>query len=249
MSLYVQRRTIFLLSTLLLITQLSSGTCSEIDLKIIEAQKAPFQLPPLSYNYDALEPYIQKKTMEIHYNGHHKAYVENLNKALKNTKWEEQTLLQLFENASQLPEGVRNNAGGHWNHCMYWLIMTNDPEKKKMPERLKQEIIATFGSIDAFKERFYSAGMQRFGSGFAWLIRGKDGKLQVTSTPYQDNPLMSDAPNCGKPILGCDVWEHAYYLQYLNKRGDYLNAFWNVVNWEKVDELAYEEPEGLQRVH
>lgn len=191
-----------------------------------------FTLPALPYAPDALEPYFDKMTMEIHHGKHHQAYVDNLNKAIAGTPHENKSLEELLAQASQLGAAVRNNGGGHWNHRFLWEQLA--PNAGGAPSSpLADAINSTFGSFDAFKEKFNQAGLTRFGSGWAWLIL-KDGKLEITSTPNQDNPLMDVADVKGQPILGADVWEHAYYLKYQNRRADYLNAFWNVVNWEVV---------------
>lgn len=208
-------------------------------IEAVNLQRFPFALPPLPYPYTALDPAIEKRTLELHHNKHHKAYVDNLNKVIKGTEWEGNTLLELFAKASELPTTLRNNSGGHWNHTMYWNVMTGDSTKRQMPKRLEEELIKYFGSVDTFKELFRNAGLERFGSGYSWLVRAADGSLQVSSTANQDNPLMDNANLKGVPLLTCDVWEHAYYLQYQNRRGDYLNAFWNVIDWHEVDALAF----------
>ena len=191
-----------------------------------------FTLPPLSYAHDALEPHIDKQTMEIHHGKHHQAYVDNLNKAVSGTQHENKSLEELIASAGSISPAVRNNGGGHWNHSFFWEIIA--PGGSGKPTGIvDQEITKAFGSFDAFKEKFNNAGMTRFGSGWAWLIV-RNGSLEVTSTPNQDNPLMDVAEVKGTPVLGVDVWEHAYYLKYQNKRADYLNAFWNVVNWKEV---------------
>ena len=193
-----------------------------------------FTLPPLPYDYDALEPHIDKLTMQIHHDKHHQAYVDNLNKAIAGTENENKSLEELVKNAGQYSAAVRNNGGGHWNHTFFWQIMSSDGGGK--PEgKLAQAIDETFGSLDAMKEKFNAAGAGRFGSGWAWLGVA-DGKLTICSTPNQDNPLMDVAECKCTPVLGCDVWEHAYYLKYQNKRGDYLKQFWDVVNWKKASE-------------
>ncbi|AHF15837.1 superoxide dismutase [Niabella soli] len=194
-----------------------------------------FTLPALPYAFDALEPHIDKETMEIHHDRHHKAYVDNLNKAVEGTENATKSLDELVKNAGSISAAVRNNGGGHWNHSFFWEIL--GPNGGGAPSgKLADAINATFGSLDGLKEKVNTAGATRFGSGWAWLIV-KDGKLEVTSTPNQDNPLMDVAEVKGTPILGVDVWEHAYYLKYQNKRPDYLKAFWNAVNWKKVEEL------------
>jgi len=190
-----------------------------------------FTLPALPYAFDALEPNIDATTMQIHHGKHHQAYVDNLNKAIAGTPNENKSLEELVAKAGTISPAVRNNAGGHWNHSFFWEILSS---KGGAPSgKLLDEINSTFGSIDGLKEKLNAAGLARFGSGWAWLIV-RDGKLEVTSTPNQDNPLMDVTEVKGTPILGVDVWEHAYYLKYQNKRGDYLAAFWKVVNWEKV---------------
>ena len=193
-----------------------------------------FTLPALPYAFDALEPHIDTKTMQIHHGKHHQAYVDNLNKAIAGTEHESKTLEQLVAAAGSISPAVRNNGCGHWNHSFFWESLA--PNAGGAPTgKLADAINAAFGSFDAFKEKFNNAGMTRFGSGWAWLIV-KDGKLEVSSTPNQDNPLMDVADVKGTPLLGCDVWEHAYYLHYQNRRADYLAAFWNLVNWNKVAE-------------
>ncbi|ANI87961.1 superoxide dismutase [Arachidicoccus ginsenosidimutans] len=194
-----------------------------------------FTLPALPYAFDALEPYIDAQTMQIHHGKHHQAYVDNLNKAIAGTDNENKTLDEIVKVAGSISPAVRNNGGGHWNHSFFWNILAVNNGATPTGE-LAEAIDATFGSFDAFKEKFNAAGATRFGSGWAWLIV-KDGKLEVTSTPNQDNPLMDVAEVKGTPILGVDVWEHAYYLKYQNRRPEYLGAFWNVVNWTKVAEL------------
>jgi len=192
-----------------------------------------FTLPSLPYAPDALEPHIDKQTMEIHHGKHHQAYVDNLNKAIAGTEHENKTLEQLVGSAGKISPAVRNNGGGHWNHSFFWQILSANGGK---PDgKLAEAINSTFGSLEALQEKVNTAGATRFGSGWAWLIV-KDGKLEVSSTPNQDNPLMDVAEVKGTPILGIDVWEHAYYLKYQNKRPDYLKAVWNVINWSKVAE-------------
>ncbi|MBS1762154.1 MAG: superoxide dismutase [Bacteroidetes bacterium] len=193
-----------------------------------------FTLPPLPYAYDALEPHIDKMTMTIHHDKHHQAYVDNLNKAIAGTENENKSLDEIIKSAGAISTAVRNNGGGHWNHTFFWEIMT--PGGSKEPTgKLAEAISNSFGSFDSFKEKFAQAGATRFGSGWAWL-GSQNGNLVVCSTPNQDNPLMDIAECKCTPILGVDVWEHAYYLKYQNKRADYLSAFWNVVNWDKVAE-------------
>ncbi len=196
-----------------------------------------YELPPLPYPYDALEPYIDTTTMQIHHDKHHGAYVTNLNNALKDLpELAAKPVEELIKNLDAVPESVRtavrNNGGGHINHTMFWeQLKVGVSEPTSGP--LYDAIVAAFGSMEAFKDAFEKAGLGRFGSGWAWLVVGKDGKLAVMSTPNQDNPMMAEYGGL-KPILGVDVWEHAYYLKYQNRRADYLKAFWNVVNWEDV---------------
>ena len=180
-------------------------------------------------------PHFDTQTMQIHHGKHHQAYVDNLNKAIAGTEHENKSLDELVEAAGSISPAVRNNGGGHWNHTFFWNSLA--PNAGGSPSgKLADAINEAFGSFDAFKEKFAAAGMTRFGSGWAWLIIQKDGKLEVSSTPNQDNPMMDVAETKGVPLLGCDVWEHAYYLKYQNKRADYLAAFWNVVNWDQVAE-------------
>jgi superoxide dismutase, Fe-Mn family len=196
---------------------------------------AKFELPKLGYGYDALEPYIDKMTMEIHHSKHHNAYVTNLNKALEGTENEGKSLEEMFKMMSKLPAAVRNNGGGHWNHSLFWTLMKQNGGGKPTG-KISDAINSAFGSFDEFKSKFSNAGITRFGSGWAWLLV-QDGKLVVSSTPNQDNPLMDVAEVKGAPVLALDVWEHAYYLKYQNKRPDYIENWWNVVNWDKVNEL------------
>jgi len=200
------------------------------------------ELPPLPYAPDALEPHIDKATMEIHHGRHHNAYVTNLNKAIAGqAALEAKSIEALVSDLASVPENirgpVRNNGGGHLNHTMFWKLMA--PKAGGNPSGgLADDLQASFGSFDAFKEKFEAAGVGRFGSGWAWLVVN-NGKLEIVSTANQDNPIMGKAiAGCeGRPILGVDVWEHAYYLKYQNKRPDYLKAFWNVVNWTEVSRL------------
>jgi superoxide dismutase, Fe-Mn family len=194
-----------------------------------------YELPPLSYPFNALEPHIDAKTMEIHHDKHHQAYITNANNALKDhPDLAAKPVDELIANLTQVPESirtvVRNNAGGHSNHSFFWKIMA--PNAGGAPKgKLAEAITATFGSVDAFKEKFQAAGASRFGSGWAWLVVNKEGKLEITSTPNQDSPIMEGL----KPVIGIDVWEHSYYLLYQNKRPDYLKAWWNVVNWDQAE--------------
>lgn len=194
-----------------------------------------FTLAPLPYAHDALEPHIDTTTMQIHHGKHHQAYVDNLNKAIAGTEHEGKTLEELVAVAGSISPAVRNNGGGHWNHTFFWESLAANAGGAPSGA-LGDAINAAFGSFDAFKEKFAAAGMTRFGSGWAWLCVDKKNELCICSTPNQDNPLMDVAECPGTPLLGVDVWEHAYYLKYQNRRADYLGAFWNVVNWNKVAE-------------
>ena len=193
-----------------------------------------FTLPQLPYGHDALEPYIDVQTMQIHHGKHHQAYVDNLNKAIAGTPHENKSLEDLVATAGAISPAVRNNGGGHWNHSFFWEILGH-ASGEGPSGALADAIHSVFGSMDALKEKMNTAGTTRFGSGWAWLIV-KDGKLEVTSTPNQDNPLMDIAEVKGHPVLGIDVWEHAYYLKYQNRRPEYLGNIWNVINWKKVAE-------------
>ena len=193
-----------------------------------------FELPPLPYDYAALEPHIDEQTMRIHHDKHHATYVTNLNNAVAGTEFENMPIEELIANLDRVPDAkrtaVRNNGGGHYNHTMFWEIM--GPNGGGQPSgALAEAINSTFGSFDALKEEINKAGAGRFGSGWAWLVVGPGGELSVTSSPNQDSPVMDGS---GTPILGVDVWEHSYYLKYQNRRPDYLNAWWNTVNWDAV---------------
>ena len=193
-----------------------------------------FTLPALPYAHDALEPHIDKLTMQIHHGKHHQAYVDNLNKAIAGTPNENKSLEELVAAAGSISPAVRNNGGGHWNHSFFWESLA--PKTGGTPSgKLGDAINSAFGSFDEFKTKFAAGGVGRFGSGWVWLIV-KNGKLEISSTPNQDNPLMDVAEVKGTALLGVDVWEHAYYLKYQNKRPDYLAAIWNVINWSKVAE-------------
>lgn len=193
-----------------------------------------FTLPPLPYAFEALEPHIDTQTMQIHHGKHHQAYVDNLNKAIAGTEHENKSLEELVASAGKISPAVRNNGGGHWNHSFFWEIL--GPNAGAQPSgKLAEAINSSFHSLDGLKEKINTAGTSRFGSGWSWLIV-KDGKLEATSTPNQDNPLMDVAEVKGIPILGIDVWEHAYYLKYQNRRPEYLTNIWNVINWKKVEE-------------
>ena len=192
-----------------------------------------FELPKLPYAYDALEPHIDARTMEIHYTKHHAAYINNLNNAIKGTDLEGKSIESILADASKLAPAVRNNSGGYYNHSLFWTVMS--PAGGGLPKgELADAINRFFGSFDGFKEKFNTAAATRFGSGWAWLTKNSKGELQVSSSPNQDNTLMDLSEVKGQPILGLDVWEHAYYLHYQNRRPDYIAAFWNVVNWDEV---------------
>jgi superoxide dismutase, Fe-Mn family len=201
-----------------------------------------FSLPDLEYKYDALEPHFDAKTMEIHHTKHHQAYINNVNSALEGTDLEKKSIEEVLRKISAVPadkkQAVINNGGGHANHSLFWTVIAPNAGGNPSGD-LATAIGKTFGSFDAFKEKFAAAGATRFGSGWAWLVVNTQGGLEVISTPNQDSPLMDDLT----PILGLDVWEHAYYLNYQNRRPDYIKAFWNVVNWKKVEEL-YKSAKG-----
>jgi len=197
-------------------------------------QDGKFVLPALPYAYDALEPYIDEATMRVHHLGHHQAFVNNLNNIIPGTPLEGLSIEKILKEVSKHPVAVRNNAGGHWNHSIFWEIMT--PNAPQQPGgKLLKAIEERFGSFSAFREQFTQASMSVFGSGWSWLIVDADNQLQITTTPNQDNPLMDVAAKRGMPIFGLDVWEHAYYLKHQNRRAAYVNDFWNVVNWPEVE--------------
>lgn len=206
--------------------------------RLASTEGSEFKLPPLPYAYDALEPYIDKRTMEFHHDKHHAAYVKNLNEAIsKHANLKGKSVEELITNLNNIPEDirktVRNNGGGHLNHTMFWEIMSPNPDNKpRQPEgEIAKAIEKAFGSFAKFQDQFNEAGNKQFGSGWAWLVRDKSGNLKVTSTPNQDSPISEGM----FPIMGNDVWEHAYYLNYQNRRADYLKSWWNVVNWEEVN--------------
>ncbi len=196
-----------------------------------------FELPDLPYGYDALEPYIDQKTMEIHHDKHHAGYVNKLNAAIEENDddLKSEPLRDLIVEVGTHPAAIRKNGGGHWNHSLFWEVMSPEGGGEAVGD-VAEAIQSTFGSFENFKDEFTKAALGRFGSGWAWLVL-QDGKLKIGSTPNQDNPLMDVSEFKGEPILGIDVWEHAYYLKYQNRRPDYVDAWWNVVNWPKVDEL------------
>jgi Fe-Mn family superoxide dismutase len=210
---------------------LASGPGNE---KSAEIEGVPAsEFPPLPYNYNTLEPYIDARTMEIHYDKHHRAYYTNFMNAIKGTSLEGKTLSDVFASISGQSDVVRNNGGGYYNHLFFWNNMGSGSSKPSA--ELSAAIVKEFGSFEKFKEEFNKAAATRFGSGWAWLYLNEENRLAVGNTPYQDNPLMDKASIKGTPLLALDVWEHAYYLHYQNKRADYINAFWNVVNWEEVN--------------
>jgi superoxide dismutase, Fe-Mn family len=197
-----------------------------------------FELPKLDYNYNALEPYIDAMTMEIHYGKHHSAYTSNLNNALSGISGIDLSIEEILKDISKYPVAIRNNGGGFYNHNLFWKVMK--PNGGGLPTGdLADAINKFFGSLEKFKELFSNAAATRFGSGWAWLIKKDNGELAVTSTPNQDNTLMDSSEVKGKPILGIDVWEHAYYLKYQNRRADYIGAFWNVINWDEVNKRLH----------
>jgi Fe-Mn family superoxide dismutase len=193
-----------------------------------------FELPKLSYSYDALQPYIDAKTMEIHHTKHHQAYTDNLNKALEGVDINNASIEEILKEIDMNNMLLRNNAGGYYNHKLFWELLS--PEQTRMSSSLEEAIQKSFGSFESFKETFTKAALSRFGSGWAWLCKKEDGNLEIVSTGNQDNPLMSGIGG-GTPILALDVWEHAYYLKYQNKRAEYIENFWNIINWNKVSEL------------
>ncbi len=194
-----------------------------------------YTFPQLPYAYEALKPEIDEKTMKLHHQKHHQGYFDKFVKAIQGTEMENMEIEEIFDNISRFPEAVKNNGGGFYNHSLFWKCMT--PDKSKEPEgELKDALIKFFGTVDNFKEEFGKAAAGRFGSGWAWLVKKSNGELVVSSTPNQENPLMEISEIKGKPLLCLDVWEHAYYLNYQNRRPEYINAFWNIVNWDEVAE-------------
>lgn len=198
--------------------------------------KPPFDFPELPYAYDALEPHIDQMTMEIHYSKHHRAYYDNFMKAVAGTQWANLSMKEIFSNISTAPAVVRNNGGGYYNHILFWENLAPEGKGGSLSPALEKSIAESFGSFEGFVQQFNDAARGVFGSGWAWLIVDDEGKLAVTSTSNQDNPLMATVEKKGTPLLAIDVWEHAYYLKYQNRRPDYIGAFWNVVNWNQVNE-------------
>lgn len=219
---------------------LAAGTLGVLSLKtkgmnFILEENTGFTLPKLSYDYNALEPHFDKLTMQIHHSKHHQTYVDKLNEAVKANKLENEPLEGLLANVSKYSVAVRNNGGGHYNHSLFWKLLKPNGTGTSAGE-LSESINAAFGSFEEFKIKFSDAAKSRFGSGWAWLVV-KDGKLSIGSTANQDNPLMDVSELKGKPVLCLDVWEHAYYLNYQNRRADYINAWWNVINWDEAEKL------------
>jgi Fe-Mn family superoxide dismutase len=218
-------------------TQFVSGAVKELVSLFPHATK--FELPPLGYNYDALEPYIDAQTMQIHHDKHHQAYITKLNEAVeKDSELHHKSIEELIKNINTIPKAsqmaVRNHGGGHWNHSFFWSILKKDTFASPTMQRA---IAQNFGSMEQFKKDFEKAATSVFGSGWAWVVKDANNKLSISTTANQDNPLMDIAVTKGTPILAIDVWEHAYYLKYQNKRADYLQAFWSVLNWNRVEEL------------
>ena len=229
-----------LASSLLLVLSACGTSTARMPVPSPDASAITYTLPALPYAETALEPYIDARTMNIHHTKHHQAYVDNLNKALKGTPGQRIPIETILASVSAFPPAVRNNAGGHWNHYFFWNIMTPSKRSGAPSSKLLEAINATYGSLDSFKEKFNAEAMTRFGSGWTWLVKTPSG-LAILSTPNQDNPLMDVTSIKGTPLLALDVWEHAYYLKYQNKRAEYVKNWWNVVNWGQVSEL-YEAP-------
>lgn len=232
------RRNFIRKSTLLTLAGLGTQFFSTRSFAGLPSSEAPidglFTLPALPYAYDALEPHVDRMTMEIHHDKHHQGYVNNLNKALTESGIDQITLEKIFANVSNYSMAIRNNAGGHWNHSFFWKLMK--PGGGGIATgTLIEHLNTTFGDFDKFKSTFNDAAAKRFGSGWAWLYLDANKKLSIGSTPNQDNPMMNVSELKGNPIMGIDVWEHAYYLKYQNKRGDYVSAWWNTINWDQVN--------------
>ncbi len=207
-------------------------------LKTLNELKRPFSLPALPYSMNSLEEVIDTETMTIHHGKHHQAYINNLNNALD--KKNKETLQNILSNVSKHGTAIRNNGGGHWNHSFFWTILSGKKEDQVMPKELQAEIERNFKTLDNFKAEFEKKGSSLFGSGWVWLIRNTDGALEITTTINQDNPMMDLVETKGTPIFALDVWEHAYYLKYQNKRADYLKNFWKIVNWRQVEAYRQE---------
>ncbi len=230
----MDKRTFIKNSAVLSGAVLLSNQIQAIELITAEKQSEPFSLPILSISYDALEPHFDKLTMEIHHLKHHQAYINNLNKAVDGTKMEKLTIEEILTNVSKYPVAVRNNGGGHYNHSFFWNLLSDNAGGAPLG-KLAAAIARKFTTFDNFKEEFSKAALGRFGSGWAWLVLNETKELQIYSSPNQDNPLMDISEVKGTPFLALDVWEHAYYLKYQNKRADYISAFWKVVNWRVVE--------------
>lgn len=214
------------------------ASCSEAGtLKNLNDLKSPYTLPTLNYSLDDLNEVIDKETMKTHYEKHHQAYINNLNNALdkNNDKNNKESLQSILSKISSYETAVRNNGGGHWNHSFFWTVLSAKAEDKNMPKELREEIEHNFQSVENFKAEFEKMGSGLFGSGWVWLIRNTDGKLEITATINQDNPLMDVVATKGIPLLALDVWEHAYYLRYKNKRAEYIKNFWKIINWKQVE--------------
>lgn len=233
----MERRKLFITLFWLLLATVGAGSYLQAGNPENEASQGAgvpaLEFPPLPYAYDALEPYIDAKTMEIHYDKHHRAYFTNFVNAIKGTPLEGKSVTDIFASMSKEKDAVRNNGGGYYNHTFFWNNMAK--ETGKPSKELSDAINKAFGSFDKFKEEFNNAAKTRFGSGWAWLYLKSDKSLAVGNTPYQDNPLMDNASIKGIPLLTLDVWEHAYYLKYQNRRPEYVDAFWNVINWNEVN--------------
>jgi Fe-Mn family superoxide dismutase len=216
------------------------GLCATPTLASLNSERAPFKLPALAYPLSALAPTIDEQTMALHHGKHHKAYVDKLNSALAGPDLQI-SLVDILKSVKDRPAIVRNNAGGHWNHAFFWTVLAPQPATTKPSSALSRRLRKDFGSFEKFREAFEKAGLDIFGSGWVWLIVTPEGPLRISTTSNQDNPLMDIAPQQGRPILALDVWEHAYYLQYQNKRSDYVRAFWNIVNWDQVSRYFEEK--------
>lgn len=224
----------FLMSAFVL---LNLSCATHASLRSLGEEKFPLKLPALPYATNSLTQAVDQETMEIHHSRHHKAYVDNANKALPAEK---RSVFEILTKVSGETTTVRNNVGGHWNHSFFWLMLTPDSKKNTLSANFRKEIEKYFGTFEQFKSDFEKAGASQFGSGWVWLIRTADGELKITTTVNQDNPLMDTAPLRGWPVLGIDVWEHSYYLKYQNKRADYLKSMWTIINWKKVEEFDRE---------
>ncbi len=225
--------------SILLTTFLSLGNATTLltpSLKTLNELKAPFTLAPLPYPANSLEIAFDEQTMTIHHGKHHQAYVDNLNKNIGDNK---DSLVEILKSISKHSSAVRNNGGGHWNHAFFWTILSGNKSDQVIPKRLLKEIESQWKSLENFQVEFEKVGLGQFGSGWVWLVRTPKG-LAITATPYQDNPIMDTSVVRGWPLLGADVWEHAYYLRYQNKRSDYLKSFWQIVNWKMVDRYNQE---------